>query len=428
MKLLGIPDGAAARAVSPRVLAQPAARPVADLVPRLGAAAADRDLRAHRLPLPPRLLPGPRRQLGIGAGRLDFDLLLRLADLPAWLYAFTQGLHVVSGFAVIPILLAKLWSVMPRLFEWPPVRCVAHALDRSRWRCSSAAASSSSSPASSTSRSSTRGTSRSSPPTTTGRSSSSRRSACTWSRKLPVALPRVPRAGRAQPLREDLAHTEPEPPRERLDRAAVAGGADDLAPRPARDRRRRLARPRRDRASASRSAGRFAGSPSSRRAGRTGAGPNDFQVNKTAATAGSSAAMTGPRLAAGARRADAGRAQPRATCSRWSSAPRRCRSPASRAGRRRRTGPASRCATSRALGGRRGRRRGDRRVAAEGRLVSPGDATRAARSPTERSLLALQVNGADLSLDHGYPARVIIPAAPGVHCTKWVASITFAAV
>jgi DMSO/TMAO reductase YedYZ molybdopterin-dependent catalytic subunit len=38
----------------------------------------------------------------------------------------------------------------------------------------------------------------------------------------------------------------------------------------------------------------------------------------------------------------------------------------------------------------------------------------------QRSLLALEVNGADLSLDHGFPARVIVPAAPGVHCTKWV--------
>jgi len=42
------------------------------------------------------------------------------------------------------------------------------------------------------------------------------------------------------------------------------------------------------------------------------------------------------------------------------------------------------------------------------------------------SLLALRVNGADLSLDHGYPARVIVPASPGVHNTKWVASLTFA--
>ena len=46
--------------------------------------------------------------------------------------------------------------------------------------------------------------------------------------------------------------------------------------------------------------------------------------------------------------------------------------------------------------------------------------SRAARSPTTRSLLALQVNGADLALDHGYPARIIVPALPGVHNTKWV--------
>jgi DMSO/TMAO reductase YedYZ molybdopterin-dependent catalytic subunit len=42
------------------------------------------------------------------------------------------------------------------------------------------------------------------------------------------------------------------------------------------------------------------------------------------------------------------------------------------------------------------------------------------------SLLALRVNGADLSLDHGYPARIILPAAPGVHNTKWVTRIAFA--
>jgi DMSO/TMAO reductase YedYZ molybdopterin-dependent catalytic subunit len=40
-------------------------------------------------------------------------------------------------------------------------------------------------------------------------------------------------------------------------------------------------------------------------------------------------------------------------------------------------------------------------------------------------MLALRVNGADLSRDHGYPARTIIPAAPGVHNTKWVSKITF---
>lgn len=43
----------------------------------------------------------------------------------------------------------------------------------------------------------------------------------------------------------------------------------------------------------------------------------------------------------------------------------------------------------------------------------------------ERSLLALFVNGEPLTPDHGYPARVIVPAAPGVLNTKWVARMTF---
>ena len=42
-----------------------------------------------------------------------------------------------------------------------------------------------------------------------------------------------------------------------------------------------------------------------------------------------------------------------------------------------------------------------------------------------RALLALKVNGADLSPDHGFPARVIVPALPGVHNTKWVGALTF---
>ena len=41
------------------------------------------------------------------------------------------------------------------------------------------------------------------------------------------------------------------------------------------------------------------------------------------------------------------------------------------------------------------------------------------------ALLALRVNGADLSLDHGYPARIIVPALPGVHNTKWVSTLRF---
>lgn len=44
----------------------------------------------------------------------------------------------------------------------------------------------------------------------------------------------------------------------------------------------------------------------------------------------------------------------------------------------------------------------------------------------ERSLLALAVGGVELPLDHGYPARLIVPALPGVHNTKWVATVEFA--
>ncbi|WP_433796529.1 molybdopterin-dependent oxidoreductase [Actinoplanes sp. CA-252034] len=49
---------------------------------------------------------------------------------PAGLYRFTQGLHVITGLASVPLLGAKLWSVYPRLFQWPPVRSIAHAAER----------------------------------------------------------------------------------------------------------------------------------------------------------------------------------------------------------------------------------------------------------------------------------------------------------
>ncbi|MFD9889767.1 molybdopterin-dependent oxidoreductase [Amycolatopsis sp. NPDC059027] len=49
---------------------------------------------------------------------------------PIWLYRVTQGLHVVSGVASIPLLLAKLWSVYPKLFGRPLVRSIPHAVER----------------------------------------------------------------------------------------------------------------------------------------------------------------------------------------------------------------------------------------------------------------------------------------------------------
>lgn len=49
---------------------------------------------------------------------------------PVNLYRITQGVHVTSGVAAIPLLFAKLWSVYPKLFARPLVRSLPHALER----------------------------------------------------------------------------------------------------------------------------------------------------------------------------------------------------------------------------------------------------------------------------------------------------------
>lgn len=49
---------------------------------------------------------------------------------PAGLYRVTQGVHVATGLASIPLLLAKLWVVFPKLFAWPPFTSVAHLVER----------------------------------------------------------------------------------------------------------------------------------------------------------------------------------------------------------------------------------------------------------------------------------------------------------
>jgi DMSO/TMAO reductase YedYZ molybdopterin-dependent catalytic subunit len=154
-----------------------------------------------------------------------------------------------------------------------------------------------------------------------------------------------------------------------------------------------------------------------------GAGPNDFQVNKTAAHLGITGAQTGPgwrlELVGPAGRRMLSRAEllglpqhtydlPIACVEGWS--------------------------TDQTWTG--------VRLADLGRLVGAGAPSNifveslqqggafrsatlsAAQAADLRSLLALKVNGADLSADHGFPARVIVPAAPGVHNTKWVARVT----
>src|SRR6202008_2765058 len=49
---------------------------------------------------------------------------------PSWLYRLNQGLHVGLGLVIVPVVLAKLWSVIPRLFAWPPARSLAQVLER----------------------------------------------------------------------------------------------------------------------------------------------------------------------------------------------------------------------------------------------------------------------------------------------------------
>ncbi|HXH36701.1 MAG TPA: molybdopterin-dependent oxidoreductase [Plantibacter sp.] len=49
---------------------------------------------------------------------------------PVWLYQATQGTHIITGIVCFPLLLGKLYAVFPELFQSPPVRSVPHFLER----------------------------------------------------------------------------------------------------------------------------------------------------------------------------------------------------------------------------------------------------------------------------------------------------------
>jgi len=55
---------------------------------------------------------------------------LAIPARPAGLYRITQGLHVITGLASVPLLLAKLWTVWPRFVQWPAFGTLPQAL----WR------------------------------------------------------------------------------------------------------------------------------------------------------------------------------------------------------------------------------------------------------------------------------------------------------
>jgi hypothetical protein len=49
---------------------------------------------------------------------------------PVWLYQVSQGVHITAGILCFPLLFAKLYAVFPGLFQSPPVRSFPHFLER----------------------------------------------------------------------------------------------------------------------------------------------------------------------------------------------------------------------------------------------------------------------------------------------------------
>ena len=323
---------------------------------------------------------------------------------PSWLYAATQGIHVTLGIALFPVLLAKLWSVIPKLFEWPPARSPVHALERLSlallvggvlfefatgilnvqlyypWHF--------------------------------GFVKAHYFGAWVFIAAFLVHLViKVPLMAGALSTREQVIPTGEETLTRRGLFALVGAGSATLLVV---------------------TAGQAVGGPLRRLAvlaphGQDpGSGPNGFQVNKTAASVGIRSEQTdhrwrlrlaGPRGERTLARADLAALPqhtydlPIACVEGWSTTQRwtgvRLRDLAAMAG---------------ADGG------GALRVQSLQKAGQFAQTTLAYNQfDDERSLLALRVNGADLSLDHGYPARIIVPPLPGVHNTKWVAALEFAA-
>lgn len=49
---------------------------------------------------------------------------------PIWLYQVSQGIHITAGIVCFPLLFGKLYAVFPELFQTPPVRSFPHFLER----------------------------------------------------------------------------------------------------------------------------------------------------------------------------------------------------------------------------------------------------------------------------------------------------------
>ncbi|QNE22869.1 molybdopterin-dependent oxidoreductase [Kribbella qitaiheensis] len=343
---------------------------------------------------------------------------------PSWLYRLNQGLHVGLGLVLIPIVLAKLWSVVPKLFSWPPARSVAQVLERVSllllvggilFEIAT-------------------GVLNIQYDYIFGFSFYAAHYYGAWvfigafAVHLGLKLPLMLRSLRSQSLRTVLrtsrAATRPEP----LD----PGGLVATDPAPATVSRRGALGLVGGGALliAALTAGQTLGGITRHAAlllprGRSnGTGPTDFPINRTATAAGIKPADTGQgwrlSLTGGPRPVTLDRAAllamqqhtaslPIACVEGWSTTQTwsgvRLRDLAALAGI-----PVPHSAQVKSLeqGGPFGQA-----ILQSNQILDPD------------ALLALQVNGADLSADHGFPGRVIVPALPGVHNTKWVHSIDF---
>ncbi|TSD99573.1 molybdopterin-dependent oxidoreductase [Skermania sp. ID1734] len=343
---------------------------------------------------------------------------------PAWLYRLTQGVHVGLGMVLIPTVLAKLWSVIPRLFAWPPSRSIAQVIERASLLLLVGGVLFEM----------VTGVLNIQYDYIFGFSFYTAHYFGAWVfiagfvAHVVIKLPRMVSGLRGLSLRAVLhtsrAETKPEPsdpdglvasnPAEptmsRRGALALVGGGTVLV--------------------AVLTAGQTIGGwtrpvalllPRGRSPGH---GPNGFQVNKTAAAAGIDQVATGESwrltVRGGPSPVTMDRASllampqhtavlPIACVEGWSTTETwtgvRLRDLAAHAGV---LTPTSASVRSLQRGG----------AFNQASLLEDQVAD-------DDSLLALRVNGADLSLDHGYPARIIVPALPGVHNTKWVESIEF---
>ncbi|OBI83622.1 molybdopterin-dependent oxidoreductase [Mycobacterium asiaticum] len=344
---------------------------------------------------------------------------------PSWLYRLTQGLHVGLGLVIIPVVLAKLWSVIPKLFEWPPARSIAQLLERVSLLMLVGGVLFEI----------VTGVLNIQYDYIFGFSFYDAHYFGAWvfiagflthiSLKIPRMVTGLRAMSMRKVLRTKVSETRPEPP----DDSGLV--SVDPAP-PTVSRRGALGLVGSGvLLLAVLTAGQTLGGPARSLAlllprGRPGPGNHDFPVNRTAAVAGITPDRVGSSwrltLRGGAAPVVLDRAALAALPQHTARLPIACVEGWSTV----QTWSGVRLADLARLAG------VPSPASAHVRSLERGGAFGQAKLQANQvldpdALLALRVNDADLSPDHGYPARIIVPALPGVHNTKWVASIDFVA-